>query len=235
MRPIHACMYTLCNVRMNGYPITLGVGSGACYFRQARRARNAYTLQTHAQAPPTATHTAMLVLVIGDCHIPHQAIGLPAKFRKLLVPGKIGRVLCLGNVCNRETWDQLRAICPDVWMVQGDMDEGWWSLGPGEAADATDVPSSNWSTGQTAGMAVAAGHLHAAPIDVHPHVGLPGSSSGVTAPLPPPASLIMHLPLNVSDGGGVTSTPHASQPIDLKIGEFVLRGDSSEVMLIDLA
>ena len=35
----------------------------------------------------------MLVLVIGDLHIPFRAHDLPAKFKKLLVPGKIQQVI----------------------------------------------------------------------------------------------------------------------------------------------
>ncbi|KAJ3348877.1 Vacuolar protein sorting-associated protein 29 [Kappamyces sp. JEL0680] len=39
----------------------------------------------------------MLVLVIGDFYIPERAIDLPAKFKKLLVPGKIGSILVTGT------------------------------------------------------------------------------------------------------------------------------------------
>lgn len=65
----------------------------------------------------------MLVLVIGDLHIPHRAIDLPIKFKKLLVPGKIQQILTTGNICNRETYDYLRSVAPDVVFVRGDMDE----------------------------------------------------------------------------------------------------------------
>ena len=36
----------------------------------------------------------VLVLCIGDLHIPHRVADLPAKFKSLLVPGKIQHVLC---------------------------------------------------------------------------------------------------------------------------------------------
>ncbi|OJA15439.1 hypothetical protein AZE42_02197 [Rhizopogon vesiculosus] len=65
----------------------------------------------------------VLVLIIGDLHIPHRAHDLPAKFRKLLVPGKIQQILCTGNVCDRETYDYLRSIAGDVYVVRGDFDE----------------------------------------------------------------------------------------------------------------
>ncbi|KAJ7782998.1 Metallo-dependent phosphatase [Mycena metata] len=39
----------------------------------------------------------VLVLIIGDLHIPHRTHDLPAKFKKLLVPGKIQQILCTGN------------------------------------------------------------------------------------------------------------------------------------------
>ncbi|UZJ53216.1 hypothetical protein CBS101457_002536 [Exobasidium rhododendri] len=65
----------------------------------------------------------MLVLVIGDLHLPNRASDLPNKFRKLLVPGKIQQIICTGNVCDRETLDYLRTIAGDVHVVKGDWDE----------------------------------------------------------------------------------------------------------------
>lgn len=65
----------------------------------------------------------VLVLVIGDLHIPHRTYDLPSKFKKLLVPGKIQQILCTGNVCDRETYDYLRTIAADVHVVRGDYDE----------------------------------------------------------------------------------------------------------------
>lgn len=65
----------------------------------------------------------VLVLIIGDLHIPARAHDLPAKFRKLLVPGKIQQILCTGNVCDRETYDYLRTVAADVQAVRGDYDE----------------------------------------------------------------------------------------------------------------
>lgn len=65
----------------------------------------------------------VLVLVIGDLHIPHRVHDLPLKFKKLLVPGKIQQILCTGNVCDRETYEYLRTVSPDVHVVRGDYDE----------------------------------------------------------------------------------------------------------------
>ncbi|KAI0747205.1 Metallo-dependent phosphatase [Daedaleopsis nitida] len=65
----------------------------------------------------------VLVLVIGDLHIPHRIHDLPSKFKKLLVPGKIQQILCTGNVCDRETYEYLRTVSPDVHVVRGDYDE----------------------------------------------------------------------------------------------------------------
>jgi vacuolar protein sorting-associated protein 29 len=44
------------------------------------------------------------------------------QFKKLLTPGKIGQVLCLGNLTDRETFEFLRAIAPDLQIVKGDFD-----------------------------------------------------------------------------------------------------------------
>ena len=65
----------------------------------------------------------VLVLVIGDLHIPHRTHDLPQKFKKLLLPGKIQQILCTGNVCDRETLEYLRTISPDVYLVSGDYDD----------------------------------------------------------------------------------------------------------------
>lgn len=74
----------------------------------------------------------VLVLVLGDLHIPHRIHDLPPKFKKLLAPaGKISQVLCTGNVCDRETLEYLRGIVGggggdglgEVFVVKGDYDE----------------------------------------------------------------------------------------------------------------
>jgi len=66
----------------------------------------------------------MLVLVIGDLHIPHRSHDLPAKFKKLLVPGKIQHVVCMGNMCTKEIFDYLKGLASDMTAVKGDFDEG---------------------------------------------------------------------------------------------------------------
>ena len=76
----------------------------------------------------TASDIMVLVLVIGDLHIPHRIHDLPSKFKKLLVPGKIQQILCTGNVCDKETYEYLRTISPDVHIVKGDYDESAFPL-----------------------------------------------------------------------------------------------------------
>ena len=39
------------------------------------------------------------MLALGDLHIPHRASDLPAKFKSMLVPGKIQHIICTGNLC----------------------------------------------------------------------------------------------------------------------------------------
>ncbi|KDN36293.1 Metallo-dependent phosphatase [Tilletiaria anomala UBC 951] len=65
----------------------------------------------------------MLVLVIGDLHLPYRAHDLPQRFKKLLVPGKIQQIICTGNICDKGTYDYLRTIAGDVHVVKGDWDE----------------------------------------------------------------------------------------------------------------
>ncbi|KAI9501733.1 Vacuolar protein sorting-associated protein 29 [Coemansia spiralis] len=64
-----------------------------------------------------------LVLVLGDIHIPHRAADIPAKFRKLLVPGKIDQILCTGNLIDAATLDYLKSITPQVSIARGEFDE----------------------------------------------------------------------------------------------------------------
>jgi len=65
----------------------------------------------------------VLVLVIGDLHVPHRAHDLPAKFRKMLVPGKIQHILSTGNLCSKEIYDYLKSLAGDVTVVKGEFDE----------------------------------------------------------------------------------------------------------------
>lgn len=65
----------------------------------------------------------LLVLVCGDFHIPHRAIDIPARFKSLLVPGKIQHILCTGNLCTKETLDYLKTLSNDVHVVKGDFDD----------------------------------------------------------------------------------------------------------------
>lgn len=44
------------------------------------------------------------------------------QFKKLLTPGKIGQILCLGNLTDRDTFEFLRQIAPDLQLVKGDFD-----------------------------------------------------------------------------------------------------------------
>ncbi len=64
----------------------------------------------------------MLVLVIGDLHIPHRAASLPAQFRKLLVPGRINHIVCTGNLACRDAYEYLRSLASDLHIVRGDFD-----------------------------------------------------------------------------------------------------------------
>ncbi|KAL5606659.1 hypothetical protein BROUX41_003055 [Berkeleyomyces rouxiae] len=65
---------------------------------------------------------AFLILVIGDMYIPDRALDIPAKFKKLLAPGKISQTLCLGNLTDKTTYEYLRSISPDLKIVKGRFD-----------------------------------------------------------------------------------------------------------------
>lgn len=65
----------------------------------------------------------VLVLVVGDMHIPFRASGLSPKFKKLLVPGKIQHILCTGNLTTKDSYDYLKSLAADVHIVKGDFDD----------------------------------------------------------------------------------------------------------------
>jgi vacuolar protein sorting-associated protein 29 len=73
----------------------------------------------------------VLILVIGDLHIPSRSPSLPAKFKKLLVPGKIQQTICTGNITDRETYDFLRSVSSDIHIVKGDFDDVTSVFSPG--------------------------------------------------------------------------------------------------------
>mmetsp|Transcript_24551 Transcript_24551/g.40928 ORF Transcript_24551/g.40928 Transcript_24551/m.40928 type:complete len:188 (+) Transcript_24551:31-594(+) len=64
-----------------------------------------------------------LALVVGDFHIPHRAAGIPEKFQRMLVPNKMQHVLCTGNLVNKEQYDELKSLAPNVHVVKGEFDD----------------------------------------------------------------------------------------------------------------
>lgn len=69
------------------------------------------------------TRKMVLVLALGDLHVPHRAPDLPAKFKSMLVPGKIQHIICTGNLCIKEVHDYLKTLCPDLHITRGEYDE----------------------------------------------------------------------------------------------------------------
>ncbi|EEB09425.2 retromer complex subunit Vps29 [Schizosaccharomyces japonicus yFS275] len=66
----------------------------------------------------------MLILVIGDFHIPDRVPKISEQFKRLLVPGKIDQIICLGNLTTASTFDFLKHVCSDVKLVKGQFDIG---------------------------------------------------------------------------------------------------------------
>lgn len=59
----------------------------------------------------------MLVLVVGDAHIPHKANEIPGPIKKLLIPGKIQQVVSVGNISDPETLRLLQRITPQTHII----------------------------------------------------------------------------------------------------------------------
>ncbi|KAI5307252.1 Vacuolar protein sorting-associated protein 29 [Ascosphaera pollenicola] len=95
-----------------------------------------------------------LVLVVGDLFIPDRAPEIPPKFRKLLTPGKIGQILCLGNLTDRETFEYFRTVAPDLQLVKGDFD-----------VDSPNLPLSKVVTHGTLRIGFTHGHTIVPPGD----------------------------------------------------------------------
>nr|CAN79040.1 hypothetical protein VITISV_007274 [Vitis vinifera] len=65
----------------------------------------------------------VLVLALGDLHIPDRAPDLPPKFKSMLVPGKIQHIICTGNLRIKEAHDYLKSLCSDIHITRGEYDE----------------------------------------------------------------------------------------------------------------
>jgi hypothetical protein len=67
-----------------------------------QRARGARTGSGGGGSSSSSSAGSMvLVLCIGDLHIPHRAQDLPPKFKELLKPNKVDHILCCGNLCSK--------------------------------------------------------------------------------------------------------------------------------------
>ena len=64
-----------------------------------------------------------------------------AQFKKLLSPGKIGQVLCLGNLTSPSVHEYLRTLAPDVHLVKGPFDVDLPPAAPASAAAAPAAPA----------------------------------------------------------------------------------------------
>lgn len=101
----------------------------------------------------------VLVLCIGDMHVPHRSVDLPPKFRKLLVPGKVQHVVCTGDLCTKESYDYLRGLCPypgNVHVVHGVYD-ALTGVGGGVSSNDTFPESRTLQVGDFA-IGVTHGH-----------------------------------------------------------------------------
>jgi vacuolar protein sorting-associated protein 29 len=99
----------------------------------------------------------VLVLVLGDAHVPQRAAGLPAKFRALLVPGKIQTILFTGNATSKGFKDYLKTLTSDVHMTRGDLDDiSGASGGSGDASlpERKTVTIGNFKIGLTHGSQI---------------------------------------------------------------------------------
>lgn len=65
----------------------------------------------------------MLVLVVGDLHVPYRAAEIPELFKKMFIPGRLHMVLITGNVTSPEMLAYFRTLSQNVIVTKGDLDE----------------------------------------------------------------------------------------------------------------
>jgi len=65
----------------------------------------------------------VLVLVIGDIHIPYRANDIPPEFKKLFQPGRFEYVIITGNLCSRDVHDYFRSFTSEVYVTAGEFDD----------------------------------------------------------------------------------------------------------------
>jgi vacuolar protein sorting-associated protein 29 len=65
----------------------------------------------------------VLILVVGDLHIPHRAASIPAQFREMFQPGRINTVFITGNCNDKATYDYFRTVANDVQCTRGEYDD----------------------------------------------------------------------------------------------------------------
>ncbi|KAM8993522.1 vacuolar protein sorting-associated protein 29-like [Ara ararauna] len=106
--------------RARGFGVRRLLGPGRFFGPPRQRVASAAAACTPSLTLVFLLLCVELVLVLGDLHIPHRCSGLPVKFKKLLVPGKIQHILCTGNLCTEETYDYLRTLAGDIHVVRGD-------------------------------------------------------------------------------------------------------------------
>ena len=73
-----------------------------------------------------AANFGELVLLLGDHHIPTRSLSIPEPFQRMLIPGKMQRILCTGNPGSAEEYERLRELvggnASSVHCVAGEYD-----------------------------------------------------------------------------------------------------------------
>ncbi|KAJ3204642.1 Vacuolar protein sorting-associated protein 29 [Entophlyctis luteolus] len=93
----------------------------------------------------------VLVLVLGDLHIPTRAAALPAKFKRLLVPGKMQRAILTGNAGSKEMFEYVKSLA-ETTAVMGDWED------PAITVDGNPLPLS--TTLQVGSVRIGVVHGH---------------------------------------------------------------------------
>ncbi|KAG8347612.1 Calcineurin like phosphoesterase superfamily domain [Trypanosoma vivax] len=67
----------------------------------------------------------VLIVVVGDLHVPQRAAAIPEAFRQMFAPGRIQLALITGNVGCKDMYDYFCGVAKEVYCSRGEFDDCW--------------------------------------------------------------------------------------------------------------
>ncbi|EPY36752.1 vacuolar sorting protein [Angomonas deanei] len=67
----------------------------------------------------------VLILVVGESHVPMRSAAIPEAFKSMLTPGRIQKTFVTGNIACRELHDYFRTVSNQLHCTYGEFDSEW--------------------------------------------------------------------------------------------------------------